>query len=338
VGAGRLLPGRGWVGDSDLEGTLGPLFDPLGAGSEVPPAADPTRRWLRLAELLKREMGDKAPKAPGLLRLAFDMGRTMDRLAVEGIELGDLLDERVAGIVGEHAEHWREATRLFARVQTFWLAELAERGEVDAPVRRNLLFERATRRWRESPPELPIVAAGVTSASPALAGLLRAVADLPNGAVILPDLDLALEDPVWDMLGRAGAPLSDGEVPFAEHDAATHPQYHLKLLLNRMGLARDEVDPWHRAGLAAASPERSRAISNLFLPPQASASWVDLPAAQRRLSGVRLMESAHPGEEAQAVAILIREALEVPERRVALITPERGLAGRVGVPFAALEH
>lgn len=328
-GGGMLLPRMALVGDLDLDETLGPLLDPLGAGSEVPPAADPTRRWLRLAELLGREMGDKAPKTPGLLRLAFDMGRTMDRLAVEGIELGDLLDERVAGIVGDLAEHWREATRLFARVQAFWLAELASRGEVDAPVRRNLLFERAAKRWREVPPELPVVAAGVTSASPALAGLLRAVADLPNGAVILPDLDLALDDAVWDMLGRAGAPLSDGEVPFAEHDAATHPQYHLKLLLNRMGLSRDEVDPWHRAGLAAAPPERSRAISNLFLPPEASASWVDLPAAQRRLSGVRLMESAHPGEEAQAVAILIREALEVPERRVALVTPDRGLAGRV---------
>ncbi|MEY4953150.1 MAG: double-strand break repair protein AddB [Pseudomonadota bacterium] len=328
-GGGMLLPRMALVGDLDLDETLGPLLDPLGAGSEVPPAADPTRRWLRLAELLRQEMGDKAPKTPGLLRLAFDMGRTMDRLAVEGIELGDLLDERVAGIIGDLAEHWREATRLFARVQAFWLAELASRGEVDAPVRRNLLFERAARRWREHPPLLPVVAAGVTSASPALAGLLRAVADLPNGAVILPDLDLALEDTVWDMLGRAGAPLSDGEVPFAENDAATHPQYHLKLLLNRMGLSRDEVDPWHRAGLAAAPPERSRAISNLFLPPQASASWVDLPAAQRRLSGVRLMESAHPGEEAQAVAILIREALETPERRVALVTPDRGLAGRV---------
>jgi ATP-dependent helicase/nuclease subunit B len=96
-----------------------------------------------------------------------------------------------------------------------------------------------------------------------------------------------------------------------------------------MGVARGEVDPWHRAGLAAAPPARSRAISNLFLPPAASAGWVDLPADQRRLAGVRLMQSAHPGEEAQAIAVLLREALEVPERRTALITPDRALAGRV---------
>lgn len=324
-GGGLLLPRMAMVGDLDLDETLGPLLDPLGAGSEVPPAADPTRRWLRLAEFLKLELGDQAPKAPGLLRLALETARTMDRLTIEGLDLADLLDQRVAGIVGDLAHHWQQSTRQFARVRAHWEAELALRGEVDPPVRRNLLFSRAAQAWEQNSPDQPIVAAGVTSASPALARLLRVIANLPRGAVILPDLDLSLDPAVWDMLGDAGA----GDQPFGEADAVSHPQYHLKLLLARMNLSRDDVQPWHRAGLAAAPPERSRAISNLFLPAEASAGWVDLPAAQRRLAGVRLMESAHPGEEAQAIAILMREALEVPERRVALITPDRGLAGRV---------
>ncbi len=328
-GGGMLLPRMAAVGDLDLDETLGPLLDPLGTGSEVPPAADPTRRWLRLADLLREELGPEAPKAPGLLRLAFETGRTMDRLTVEGLELGDLLDERIAGIVGDLASHWQQSTRTFARVQARWLTELAARGEVDAPDRRNRLFAHAARRWRERPPAHPVVAAGVTSASPALAGLLRVVSELPQGAVILPDLDLSLDEAVWQSLGSAGIPAGEGEAPFGERDALAHPQYHLKLLLNRMGVNRGEVDAWHRAGMAAAPPERSRAISNLFLPPEGSAGWVDLKPDQRRLSGVRLMESAHPGEEAQAIALLIRQALEVPEKRVALITPDRGLAGRV---------
>ena len=75
--------------------------------------------------------------------------------------------------------------------------------------------------------------------------------------------------------------------------------------------------------------ERTRAISNLFLPPAASAVWVDLPERQRRLAAVRLMQTDHPGHEAQAIAILIRQTLEEPEKRVALVTPDRGLARRV---------
>ena len=326
---GMLLPRMATVGDLDLDETLGPLLDPLGAGSEIPPAADPTRRWLRLAELLSAQMGPRAPKAAGLLQLAFETGRTMDRLAIEGIGFEDLIEQRIAGIVGEQSRHWIDSTRDFAAVLARWQSELATRGEVDAPVRRNLLFDHAARRWETEAPAGPVVAAGVTSASPALARLLKVIAGLPHSAVILPDLDLSLEDAVWQALGSAGIPAADGEPPIGASDATTHPQYHLKLLLNRMGVARSEVDPWHRAGLAAAPPERSRAISNLFLPPSASARWVDLPASERRLSGVRLMQSAHPGEEAQAIAILLREALEVPERRAALVTPDRGLAARV---------
>ena len=328
-GEGILLPRMAVVGDLDIDETLGPLLDPMGAGTGIPPAADPVRRWLRLAEILKLVEGDDARDGAALLRQAFDVGQTMDRLLVEGIAPNDLLSEHVVGVVGELANHWRDSTVAFLKAQEYWRAELESRGEVDPPARRNMLFDHAARCWKADPPTNPIVAAGVTSASPSLAGLLRVVSQLPRGAVILPDLDLSLDADVWESLGAAGMPKEAGDPPFAPDDAVTHPQYHLKLLLNRMGIARGEVRPWHRAGLAAAPPERSKAISNLFLPPAGSARWVDLPANRRRLSAVRLMETANPGEEAQAIVILIREALETPEKRIALVTPDRGLAGRV---------
>ncbi|BBC72876.1 helicase [Altererythrobacter sp. B11] len=324
---GLLMPRMAVVGDLDLDETLGALLDPLGAGSEIPPAVDPTRRWLRLARIIAEERGAEAPKGSALLRLAFEMGRTMDRLLVEEIGPEELLQERVIGLLGDLSEHWRGSLHLFMRVQARWLDELMARGELDPADRRNRLFRHAARSWRRDPPATPVVAAGVTSAAKGVAALLRAVARLPQGAVVLPDLDLSMDDAVWEELGSAGAP--DAETPFGRDDAVTHPQYHLKLLLNRMGVARGEVQHWHRAGLGKGPPERSHAISSLFLPPEASKSWVDLPAERRRLSGVRLMQSANPEEEAQAIALLVRETLEEKEKRVALVTPDRGLAARV---------
>ncbi|KLE35377.1 PD-(D/E)XK nuclease family protein [Aurantiacibacter luteus] len=327
---GLLMPRMVMVGDLDLDEALGPLFDSLGAGAAIPPAADPTRRWLRLAQFVEiagGELGRQPLTAGARLRLAQDIAASMDRLLVEEIDLEDLWQDRVLGALQDNAEHWRENTKLFYAVTKMWQAELAARGELDAAARRNLLFREAARRMRENPPATPYVAAGVTSAAPALARLLRTVSELPQGAVILPDLDLSMSDAVWDELGGAGD--AEAETPFARGDAVTHPQYHLKLLLNRMGVARAEVQPWHRAGLGKGPPERSHAISSLFLPPEASKAWVDLPASRRRMAGVRLVEAANPEEEAQAVALLVREALEVPEKRVAVVTPDRGLAARV---------
>jgi len=328
---GLLMPRMAVVGDLDLDEMLGFLLDPLGA-ADIPPAVEPTRRWLRIAALLPQAMaalGREPPRGAALLALAQQFARTMDRLLVEDIAPDELWEDRVVNAMEDQAGHWIENTRLFAAVQGMWRAELEATGTLDAAARRNRLFAHAAEAWKARPPQTPIVAAGVTSAAPALARLLRVVSELPRGAVILPDLDLAMPQAVWDELGPAGAADNPGEPPFAEGDAVTHPQYHLKLLLNRMGVNRAEVQPWHRRGLSAAPPERSHAISNVFLPPEASKAWVDLPAEKRRLAGVRVMETANPEAEAQGIALLIREAVAVPEKRVALVTPDRALARRV---------
>lgn len=329
-GGGMLMPRMAVVGDLDLDETLGALLDPLGAGAAIPPAADPTRRLFRLAQFIPQAMtalGRDRPKGAALLRMAEQIARAIDRLLIEDIDPAVLWQERVTQVLADISGHWVENTKLFYAVQQMWAAELRERGEVDAATRRNRLFSRTAERWRAEPPATPVVAAGVTSAAPALAELLRVVSELPQGAVILPDLDLSMSAEVWDELGHAGAPEADP--PLARGDAVTHPQYHLKLLLNRMGVNRAEVQPWHRAGLGKGPPERSHAISNLFLPPEASKAWVGLPPERRRLAGVRLIEAANPEEEAQAIALLVRQALAEPERRVAVVTPDRGLARRV---------
>jgi ATP-dependent helicase/nuclease subunit B len=329
--AGLLMPRMVTVGDLELDEQLGVLLDPLGA-ADIPPACDPVQRWLALDRLIGAERAREGLSdlpARARLNLAREIARTIDRLLIEGKSADDLLGDAVLDSVAGVAKHWERAIRLFARVNAVWQSELAARGEVDAAMRRNLLFEHAARRWKAAPPALPLIAAGVTSAAPALARLLRVIAELPQGAVVLPDLDLAIDDAAWEELGLAGAPAAPGEPAFGSDEALAHPQYHLKLLLGRMGINRAEVQPWHRRGLSASEPARSRAISALFLPPQASRSWAGLDPDKRRLAGVRVMTSATIEEEAQSIAMLVRAALEQPGQRIALVTADRALARRV---------
>ena len=56
-----------------------------------------------------------------------------------------------------------------------------------------------TERLTKASPH-PVIAAGSTGTVPATARLLKTIASLPNGAVVLPGLDLTLDD---DKLGDA---------------------------------------------------------------------------------------------------------------------------------------
>jgi ATP-dependent helicase/nuclease subunit B len=156
------------VGDLDLDEALGPLLDPIGA-SDIPrrrpdPALAAAGRYSGAGRRGRGHTGRGGAPAPRR-RIA----QSIDRLAVEGIAPEDLLSEDVLAIIGEQAEHWRQSTRAFLTVQAHWRAQLEAQGEVDPPVRRNMLFDRAAMVWRDNPPPHAVVAAGITSASPSLA-------------------------------------------------------------------------------------------------------------------------------------------------------------------------
>ena len=165
------------------------------------------------------------------------------------------------------------------------------------------------------------MAAGITTAAPAIAALLSRVARMPQGMVVLPGLSLAgsLPDEEWEALG----PDERGR---AED---THPQFHLKVLLDRIGVARGEVQLWPSAGRAASPAVRTRAIAHAMTAADFSDKWNALRPAERRLTGIRAAELPDPAAEAQAIALGIREALETPGRTAALVTPDRLLAQRV---------
>ena len=50
---------------------------------------------------------------------------------------------------------------------------------------------------------------------------------------------------------------------------------------------------------------------------------------QDACAGLARLDAADQQEEAAAIAIVLRDALETPGARAALVTPDRDLAGRV---------
>jgi ATP-dependent helicase/nuclease subunit B len=319
-GGGLLLPRLVPVGDPELDERIGGMLEPLD-GEAVPPAIEPARRLMLLGRLVQQHRQCGAAEA---LRLAEDLARTLDQLLIEDIAPAEL--GRFAADLPDLSAHWQKSLDQLQLILADWPAELRQRGRIDLAQRRNLLLDAVAARWRTRPPAGFVCAAGITTTSPAVARLLGVVARLGNGSVVLPGLDLLMPDAEWHALGPHKADEATG---FRKRPLETHPQFHLKLLLHRMSVGRGEVGAWRWGGGRDAPAARSRAIAHAMAPPAFTGKWQQLKPADRRLTGVRALELADPAEEAQAIALALREALEEPGRTAALVTPDRNLARRV---------
>ncbi len=317
-GNGLVLPRLIPIGDPELDDRIGAAFDPL--ETILPPAVDPLDRLLTLANLVR--VPDES--AAESLRLAADLARTLDQLIIAEIDPGKLAT--ASADAPELAHHWHISLDRLRAILDGWPAILRERGAIDLATRRNLMLRATAERWAAAPPTGFTIAAGVTTTAPAVAALLERIARLPDGALILPALALSdtMPDEEWDALG----PNEDGRAD------VTHPQFHLKALLNLVGVARPEVLRWRTAGRTASPAVRGRAVMHAMTAADFSEKWSALAPRERRLTGIRAAELADPASEAMTIAVALREAIETPAQTAALVTPDRALASRVSAILA----
>ncbi len=307
-GAPLLLPRMIPIGDVDEDELLATGFD----DAEIPPAISPLRRQLLLAELIGR-LPDEAPDPAHAAVLAGELARLLDQVHTEGLSLDAL--ETLAP--AEYAQHWQTTLEFLKILRQHWPEILAAEGKLDPARRRDLLVRRQAAIWRDRPPAGPVIAAGSTASVPATAELLAGVADLPQGAVVLPGLDRDLDEDGWTAIDQ------------------THPQFGMKNLLASLGIDRDRVADWPSPDITAGDSERRRLISQALRPATTIDAWagaVTPPASA--LAGLGRVDAPGPQEEAGAIALLMRQALETPGRTAALVTPDRNLARRVTAELA----
>ncbi len=306
-----LLPRLQPIGDIDDDEffTTGDEADAL----DLPPAIDALERQLLLTRLiLSRADVDRNPGVAA--RLAEALASFLDEVQIDEVSL-DRLDDLVPA---ELAGHWQLTLDFLRIIREHWPRILAERQQMDPAERRIRMIRRLARRWGHTPPTDLVYAAGSTGSIPATAELLALVARLPTGKLILPGLDLDMDEACWREC----------------FDDPTHPQHGLARLLDSIGAKRDEVRPWPGTEDPA---RRARAvlIANALRPASTTDTWRTLPPPpDEAFTGLRRIEAASPQEEAGAIALLMRETIETPGQTAALITPDRNLARRVVAELA----
>ena len=147
--------------------------------------------------------------------------------------------------------------------------------------------------------------------------MMKIVAALPKGSVILPGLDARSPNDVWRVIDDP------------------HPQSGLKDLLGKFQISRDAV----KRLSPESSPEalaRQQLISVALRPASASDSWREWTEeikknsdTENSLERLNMVEASHEEREADIIAIAMRKGLEEKDKTTILVTPDRNLSRRV---------
>jgi ATP-dependent helicase/nuclease subunit B len=306
AGGATLLPEFRPLGDVDEDELL---LDTPPDALELKPAIAPLRRRLMLAAMIRRwsHGRDGGTMSFGqAAALAKSLAAVMDETETQGADLEKLKD--LAPLV--LADHWAEVKEFLLLIRTEWPGLLEVEGCINPAAHRDEALRALAKSLAENPPNRPVIAAGSTGSIPATADLMGVIARLPKGAVVLPGLDRELDADSWERV------------------EAGHPQFTLKQLLERIGVARVQVEDWTGA---AGQPERERLLREVLRPAPTTDAWRALAESKNKpgVEGLSLFEAADPAEEAAAIAVMLREALEIKDRRAALVTRDRALARRV---------
>lgn len=281
--------------------------------ADIPPAVSPLRRRLELAEWISQLLDaqpDLAPRA-AIYDLADSLANLMDEMQGEGVPPSTIhtLD------VSDQSGHWARSLTFVSLVERYFGIDSGE--APDGEARQRMVVERLAQRWADTPPDHPIIVAGSTGSRGATGLFMRAVATLPQGALILPGFDFDLPAPLWSALDDA----------LASED---HPQYRYAHLMKQLGVTPTDVRPW--VDTPPPSPARNRLISLAMRPAPVTDQWqIEGPTFQgidNATAHMTLIEAPSPRAEAGAIALALRKAAE-DGKRAALITPDRMLTRQV---------
>lgn len=292
-------------------------IDDLANDLSAAPTIDPLRRQLYLTRLVERFLTRRAaadaiaPTTSTAADLAQSLAELLDQFHTHGVS-----PDRLTGIEveGEAAKHWQEALSFVDLVRTAWPAIRAEDedGAMDAAAVRALAIETQIACWAEDAPPHPVIAAASTGSVGTTAALMAAIAQLPQGVVVLPGFDPGVEPAIW----QAATP--------------DHPMGPFQDFFGRLEIRPDQVELWQPVG---PGPRRAL-IEQAMRPAPVTDHWHQskdslAEGATDALRGLNLLEADSPRQEAAAIAVAIREALAEPGIRVTVITNDGALARRV---------
>lgn len=281
--------------------------------NQVPKATSKLRTHIELGKLIANllQLQPTMAAKSAVFDLAESLGNLMAEMHSEGVTANTIsaLD------VSDSSGHWARALEFVKLIKRY--NEEFEQQEPSADGRQRQIVDLLIQEWGITPPDHPIIIAGSTGSRGATHLLMSAVAQMPQGAVVVPGFDFDLPDQVWAKMQDT---LTNSD----------HPQFRYSALMNSLSLLRNEIQKWDDT--PPMSPQQNALVSLSLRPAPITDQWIsdgpelgDLVDATQNLS---LIEAESTRHEALAIAIKLRECAELGIK-AALISPDRVLTRKV---------
>ncbi|MDB5615162.1 MAG: addB [Devosia sp.] len=318
LGHGLLPDIRTFGGEVEDEEPFLPPFDaptPL-------PAASGLKRRLVLSSLVNQwansPAGQRAfsspPTAGEILSMAESLGTLIDDLLTEEKGAADIR-AMAPDIEANIGEYWQQTLTFLDIALNFWPVRLESDKQADIAALRGQRLDRQALAAPLVFGDRPVIAAGSTGSIAATARLLKAINGLPRGAVVLPGLNCSMS------AADHAALLEPANSPHG------HPQYGLARLLRVLGIAVTDVTE-----LANSDAPRTVLVNHALALTKDTARWAEHRMSGTNLAiasqGLSMIRARNEDEEARAVALAARQALE-ERKTVGIVTPDRNLARRI---------
>lgn len=275
------------------------------------PAVHPMKRLSILTSLImqmNKRLGNRM-QAGEAWNMAGSLAELMDEAEWIGCELENAL---LQAVEGEYAQHWQNILQFLSIITEIWPQWLQDNHLMNPVARAVASLNVQIKKWQDSNNEDAVWVVGFVDARPVIVNFLSAVVQLPRGRLITPGMQEDLSEESWNKL------------PF------THPYAEMAKMFFALGIKRKDFQIWSSQNCLRVPEERVLAFQQILLPAENLEQWL----ANRRsivLSNCFLIEPLNQQQEAVVIALMIRDALQTPHKKIALVTPDRNLAKRVAL-------
>ncbi len=342
-----IMPKIRAIGDSDAflalvaSGASGAGFMALTPQGHLPETASDLERRLVLMQFVRvweqqmhqlaqseLEKLGKSNSPAQAVALAGELTEILDEAETEGADLTQLAQL----VPDDYSDHWKLTLEFLNIITVSWPNYLKQQGLVSKVELRDMLMRAEAQAYAFQPPKGPIIIAGEIGGVRAASELMQVVAQLKQGAVVLPGLDQHLDEDSWNKMAIEGE-LPDGHKVMGGHPE--HPQYGLKRFLDEVGAKRSKVQVVKGCEPDQVDAARLSLISETMRPAKTTYKWrdfaktINIEYLEKALEPISYIVAETAQLEAEMVALMLRRTAEETDETAALVTPDRTLARRV---------